>query len=538
MSLKSTVNEERLFSKLSSFFDRPDTVLIELAQNAQRSGATAFDVKMDGDTLVAVDNGRGCSDPESLFVLASSGWSKEVEQQQDPAGWGIMFLAVISETITYRSVFGSITFDCQEYLHSAAYRRAILSRVDLSDTCEGFFVSASLRPTFAEKILNNLRCLRFFPLDITINSEHVQRSSIASEMIEGRCDSWDVLRLSYEGNDLYVRVTSHLADNLQGFEAGVGLVWYGIPIHVYNHSKVYLDVVTGMPLTPVLPIRKAIKEDDKLAALHKFVVAALVKHSIAFINDPAQTNLCDLDTRMAIVSQFGTQAELDSLNRFMVSFEEPHYDHGNVLRRSVIIAQGEPVPVSECVRSVSIGQREVGRDHLDWGLVLPPATIVGVSSRERRPSWLVIPEKACDIVVTPLVNHETGRLTYDWTHASISCEGKDIPCLAVMNGWGDGQFFYGKTPHDVYDIVEAVFTRHIRSDDIDSDRWETQSEEFSQEIDHDICLITGKYNKSDLLAGFRAAGIKIEDILGMKVTRKALALQLRGGKTIKIGLAV
>ena len=78
MQLQKTINEERLFNLLPYFFDHPSSVLVEIAQNAVRSGATGLNITLKDGVLKTIDNGSGAVDPMSLFVLADSTWPEGV----------------------------------------------------------------------------------------------------------------------------------------------------------------------------------------------------------------------------------------------------------------------------------------------------------------------------------------------------------------------------------------------------------------------------------------------------------------------------
>ncbi len=83
------INEEKLFKLLPYFFDRPSSVLLEIAQNAYRSGAFYLDITLKGAELEVTDDGSGTDNPKALVCLAESDWSSPVMENQMPAGWGL-----------------------------------------------------------------------------------------------------------------------------------------------------------------------------------------------------------------------------------------------------------------------------------------------------------------------------------------------------------------------------------------------------------------------------------------------------------------
>ena len=86
------INEEKLFKLLPYFFDRPSAVLLEIAQNAHRSGACRLAITLKGAILEVEDDGSGTDNPGALVCLAESDWPCEVMESQMPAGWGLFFL--------------------------------------------------------------------------------------------------------------------------------------------------------------------------------------------------------------------------------------------------------------------------------------------------------------------------------------------------------------------------------------------------------------------------------------------------------------
>ena len=121
-TLLTGINEERLFKLLPNFFERPQGVMIELAQNSRRAGASRMEITLEGDRLSVTDNGHGLSDPTSLFILADSSWSDAVEAEQMPAGWGLFFLYSLSHWVSFKSHFGTIEFQPDRFLGEVRHR--------------------------------------------------------------------------------------------------------------------------------------------------------------------------------------------------------------------------------------------------------------------------------------------------------------------------------------------------------------------------------------------------------------------------------
>ena len=172
------INEEKLFKLLPYFFDKPSAVLLEIAQNAHRSGATKLAITLKGTVLEVEDDGSGTDNPRALICLAESDWPSEVMENQMPAGWGLFFLISVSESVSYTSLFGTLTVDCKRFLNEAAYRENALSLVDGSARTEkGFRIEARLMEGVFKSVayLQVLDGLSYFPMSITMNGSLVKR---------------------------------------------------------------------------------------------------------------------------------------------------------------------------------------------------------------------------------------------------------------------------------------------------------------------------------------------------------------------------
>ena len=118
------INEKRLFKFLPHFFEKPEGVLIEIAQNALRAGATKLDISLHDNQLYARDNGAGTMNPASLVTLSDSGWDSDVEENQMPAGWGLFMLFSLCEAVEFRSLFGDMYIVCEDFLNNDQKKRA------------------------------------------------------------------------------------------------------------------------------------------------------------------------------------------------------------------------------------------------------------------------------------------------------------------------------------------------------------------------------------------------------------------------------
>ena len=542
MAIKS-INEERLFRKLPFFFEKPSSALVELAQNTARAAGTRLDITLEGRTITVRDNGRGTANPEALFVLAESDWAEGVEAQ-NPAGWGLYFILCLSECLTCRSSFGSITVDCEKYLNSALYRANVLDLINREDSSEGFFLSAHLNEGVEKTILRDSDRLRFFPLDISVNGAPVKKSELAAEAgyeSQRASSASPVIKRSYEGNDVFIEVTKYLHTSPTVMAQRMVLVWYGIPIDDRTNSKyVYIDVKTGSPLTPVLPYRTSVKEDEKLTDLCAFVRKAVVEYCTELINDPSFEDESALVKLMETMEHLATQEELDLLNRFFAKISQPYYWSGYALTFNKLVSREDPPLINEIVTDILLmGSRDrvecVGFSDSPDDLVVPDGTFVSADRPGNSPSWLRIEDREYKIEVE---GEEVQSHNYRWVKArEVKCEGKELSVLATVEGSCYGTIVYTKTPKAVYEIEEAIFEAHVLVEDIDADTRDTQHDYFTKELAEDIMKVTGSFNKVELLSGLSITGVNLRDIDSLVFKKASAVIKLSDGSTKRIKLA-
>lgn len=524
-----TINEDRLFSLLPYFFDNPSSVVVEIAQNAQRSGATRLDITLESGILRTFDNGSGTDNPGPLFVLADSSWSEEVEENQKPAGWGLFFLYSIAESVIFASKFGTVEVDCHRYLSDGAYRAGILSNIDSGRGFSGFSIEAVLRSEVRDRILESIDRLSWFPLDVTVNGLPVARKNAEDEF--GNYDLCTV----YEGNRVYIK-TSNFPDSSQRLLDKLMTIWYGIPVNTrwWTNPSVVIDVKEGTPLTPVLPYRQTIKQDEKFDAFWKFIRNVVVEHATGYINGLEIKDESSLKAKIENMERLGTPEELDRLERFYFIKFEPHHDGENVFTRSVrIIGKHDIPPVDEelVLKGLEDFFNKESFDHDHEDVFLPEGTIKSVNLPERRPWWL----KTRTVKRTIRVSAEPASLysgRFNWMKASIETNcGMPVKLIAIISDSYSGYIFYSDTPADMYDVVDPVFDNRVYSDE--GDQWDSQRCYFEEELQNDLMTITGAYRLHKLLDGLLVAGITPEGVLSIEVNRAGKTMTVRTEKEIR-----
>ena len=535
------INEEKLFKLLPYFFDRPSAVLLEIAQNAHRSGATKLAVTLKGNDLEVEDDGSGADNPRALVCLAESDWPSEVMENQMPAGWGLFFLMSVSETVVYTSLFGMLTVDCKRFLNESSYRDDLLNLVDGSARAErGFRIKARLMDGVFKSVayLQVLDGLSYFPMSVTLNGSLVKRKKLSDA-----CKNY-AIKSSYMGNAVYVDPKSGMfLGSLDSFVNHVSLVWYGIPLNVtgYLHD-VAIEVREDDPLTPVLPYRTSIKHDEKAEKFLEFVrkeVAGWCIEQIGAFGEQPNPDLKEIVHIMRLAGELLSPEALDCLDLFFVEVVDPYYtestDSDEVVQYR-LVRKGEGPFVSERL-SLTIDDRLVWDDEesiLDGPKpVLPPWTITRIDLPVKRPSWLQKEERWAPVRVTAL---DTSHYDYTWHKSAIECEGKDIAVVSMVERWAEGNIYYRSTPEDFLSVEDAVFDMKIYNDE--GDTYDTQRDSFSRLVAGDIMNITGRYPLSDLLDGIRVTGIRPHEVqaINISLSERVMKVTKTNGEILSIEL--
>lgn len=522
-----SINEDRLFKLLPDFFSNPAAVIIELAQNAERSGASSLAITLQDNVLQVEDNGKGCDDVKKLLVLAESGWSQEVEENELPAGWGLFFLISLADNLVFTSRFGSIDVNCNRYLNERDYRETVINQVDPGRMIgRGFMVKATLKPGIAEKILRETHKLRFFPLMISVNGEPIKHE-VPGELYSR------YMKTTYQGNDVYIHKSIQLAKNAAGFaDYDLFTIWYGIPVGPHNRTVV-LDVQQGTPVTPVLPYRHAVKNDERLEEFYEFVRSFLVEYAITAINDQ------DVETGKVaglakLLSDIGTQEELNRCTRWYADLIDEHYqrEYYDIMKEKIVLTRESRV-FSEEPRVVLVkpdgSEEETDIDEM----VLPEDTIRSASTTQRHPDWVDIETKKVLIRVIPVSEPE--QYNFAWQKVRIECE-KAILCLEIPSSDYGYNFYYTDSPSDVHEITSAVFAMHEFGED--GDTWDTQEYEFGKRIKKDIEKLTSCYDLYDLFKGFPRS-INASNIKTIRIDsrRNKLVIGMRNRTEIELQLS-
>lgn len=564
------INEDRMLKLIHNFFENPQTLIIELVQNAVRAKAKNITISTDNGKLSVADDGVGCDSIAPLLTLAESDWSKEIEQNQQPAGWGLFVLYCLSKEVEITSKFGTLKFNTESFLKDAAYRNNVLSLVGTKPKTSaklpsifidpnkkvhyGFRMVATLKNDELERKITSTddTMLQFFPINIRINGRSIKQVTV------GEIGKDYLIKTTYMGNEVFIG-TPHCAFTQSIFpkpsintSCGLSLavIWYGIPISPDRdvaNQPVIINITQGSPITPVLPFRAAIKQDEKFTQFWDFVRQKIVDYCIDQINNNAevdQGSTPDITiSLMRTMEDLATQEELNKLNRFYVIKAQPYYGIGNFFYMdtpSKIVTKEEAVISDDIkVRLVENGKRETlkprsfSKTNKYVGdceqIFLPEGVIVQYETRTKSPEWLKIKTRVYKVEIHLPKNGKKYQGNLSWYKAKIVSDiGIDV--IGIDRGYGldATTVYYGKDAADVWEIQNPI-VHYLQSDDGDS--YETQEAWIESQIREDLQNINNNYSKYDLLEGFqKVSKIKCDNIRNIVINKKKMTVTLRGGK--------
>lgn len=165
-TIKLKVNKTNLLSRLGEAFTDNQTVFKELAQNANRSGATKLEIRTTDNSITFVDNGVGIKDFQSLLTVAESGWDIETIEKNNAFGIGFLSAIYASEKVSVHSNGSHVFFDTKDLLEGNA--------VEVSDN--SLITEGSVILLSGEFNLDNLDTLFIgFPIPVFINGAEIIR---------------------------------------------------------------------------------------------------------------------------------------------------------------------------------------------------------------------------------------------------------------------------------------------------------------------------------------------------------------------------
>ena len=289
----------RLYSTFYRYFSGPLAGLQEALQNACRAASQSptpsLEITLtmfDGDSVQVTiqDNGPGIQDPGPMLTLGETGWSAEIQAQQDPAGAGVIGMLAFARSVTWSSQFGSLTVDSEAFKEEA-YRADLHNHVEAVPlrhgtrvTLSGLQVNFYSADNFIKDALARLDGIEFryqtsdsrtcSPKDIKVKSLWEQ---VGEPLVERPgWQAWDKNPLG------------------EGWGANQTVIWFGHKIrcqvvedrgvelpgipgrYVLRDPQILVNCQDLSLVTPKLPDREAMINDDKFKAFRGKVSGALL----------------------------------------------------------------------------------------------------------------------------------------------------------------------------------------------------------------------------------------------------------------------
>ena len=170
--VKVNVNGEAILSRVTRMFDNsPESILLEIAQNARRAGAEKIKVDFsDEEELVILHDGAPFTkeDFTALFSLGDSGWDDDSTKAEDPAGSGFFIAALFDKVVIYSATEGGadVIEATRDQLSKAGSELTIEHRATMPDSV-GYNVRIELHGSHKVDYISYENVAKHFPINIT-----------------------------------------------------------------------------------------------------------------------------------------------------------------------------------------------------------------------------------------------------------------------------------------------------------------------------------------------------------------------------------
>ena len=293
-SIKLKVNKTNLLSRLGEAFTDNQTVFKELAQNANRSGATKLEISTTEDTITFADNGTGIKDFQSLLTVAESGWDIETIERNNAFGIGFLSAIYASSSVLVRSNGQLVVFDTNELLEGKSVNVLIDTLINGTEiTLSGEFNFVNLKILF-----------KGFPIPVFINGEEVKRTHAFNEA-EFEKFGYGSIKFAEEKYSSLNRVESVIY--LQGQQVYSD---YGTCTFSNNLNVIHLD---DGAFKARLPDRdKLINEAEVVAGIHNSIKATYSKKALELSellkNVDAETDMGFIENSFSFIKEWNKPA--------------------------------------------------------------------------------------------------------------------------------------------------------------------------------------------------------------------------------------
>ena len=224
-------------------------VLVEMLQNARRSGATKVFVTTTGDQTRIVDDGCGIGDPAAILAFGQSDWN-EAGLEEDPAGMGFYSLARRGCRVASRTKGGRAWAANLDEKHFTGAAAALVQGRHVNDAPPEHGTSITFNGTAQKKELAEVAM--HFPLPVTLDGGRMRQHEFlpANKVID---QDWNGLRIGCHAG------TGHTNNREGRFNFhGVQLTDSEMPVVVTRTQtwSASVDVQACPGLELVLPARK------------------------------------------------------------------------------------------------------------------------------------------------------------------------------------------------------------------------------------------------------------------------------------------
>jgi hypothetical protein len=271
-----------ILDKADRLFRNDDAgIWTELLQNARRAGATTLDISIEelnpdrGPCRITVqDNGRGIENFQGLLTLGGSNWNPETHLREDPAGMG--FFSLCRSEVEVRSGNRAVTITPAVFMGKC--EAAVMDSCEFVPGTRLHFVRESTRSALIRALET---VSEFCPLDVRVEGRPLPRH----DFLEGAVyrEAIDGIEVGFSTRFKWAWSSYRDANwNFYGsriensFAELTGLLpakEHERPLTVFARFNV---VDTGR-VKLQLPDRRAIIEDEFLAAFHRKARAALYR---------------------------------------------------------------------------------------------------------------------------------------------------------------------------------------------------------------------------------------------------------------------
>lgn len=176
MHYQFSVSKEGIKRVLADMFTSEITFLKELAQNAQRAGATQLEIDYlkNNNVLLITDNGQGFTEEgwQSFFIVGESGWGETIKEEQNPFGIGCAACLYAADDICIQSGNYQVHFNTAGLLAGTPVERTE-NRTYTQGAVLGLKLKTNLNIAW---ILNEIpKEFSAFPIPVMVNGVAIDR---------------------------------------------------------------------------------------------------------------------------------------------------------------------------------------------------------------------------------------------------------------------------------------------------------------------------------------------------------------------------